>query len=498
MIRHELRRLGTSVMIYGLGGVVNRVLSFALLPVFTAYLSPADFGVLAMLGVVAMVLVPIFSLGFEAATGPCYFEGNARERKAATIWTAFTILAASSAVLAASGILWSGEISRLAFQTSRYHYPVTLTLLSACLTMLSLPWGLYLRFEERAGTFVALAAVSALISVGLSVVMVVVLRRGLLGMIEAQLLGGALTLVMYLVFTAPRVPFRFDPRLGSELLRLGMPLVPSFVFLFVIHQGNKYVLQWFHGPAAVGVYTVGFNLGLAMQLAVSAFQSAWLPYFMSFVDRKDEARVVFPRILLYYVVGVGALSVVFFLAAKPVVMVMTQPAFRGAYQAVGPSAAAQFLAGVSSILLPGLYFAKDVKYVTVVQAAAAVVAVGLDLLLIPSGGLLGAAVALMLGTLTVVVLQQAWNTWRRRVYLSVHYEWDRISAFALVYAGFAVLALWGREFPLATELSLSVSACAVLLLVLSALMTSTERQVIGSAFRRFHSVWLKAGMRPEL
>jgi len=495
MIRHELRRLGKSVLIYG---VVNRVLSFALLPMFTAYLSPTDYGILSILGVVAMVLVPIFSLGFEAATGPCYFEGNVRERKEATIWTAFTILAASALILAASGFLWSGEISRLAFRTPRYHYPVTLTLLSACLTILSLPWGLYLRFEERAGTFVALAALSALISIGLSVLMVVVLRRSVLGMIEAQLLGGVLTLLLYLVFAAPRLRFRVDLRLGRELLRLGIPLVPGFVFLFVIHQGNKYILQWFHGPASVGMYAVGFNLGLAMQLAVSAFQSAWLPYFMSFADMQDEARVLFPRILRYYVMGFGALCVLFFIAAKPVVMIMAQPAFRGAYQAVGPSAAAQFLGGMSSILLPGLYFAKDVKYVTVVQAAAAVVAVGVDLLLIPSWGLLGAAVALMVGTLATVVLQQAWNTWRKRDYLIVNHEWDRIFAFALVYVGFLTLALWGRDFPLSTELYLSVSACMGLLLALCMLLTPTERQIVGSAFRRLHSVWLRAGMKPEL
>ena len=491
MIRHELRRLGTSVLIYGLGGVVNRVLSFALLPVFTAYLSPADFGVLSILGAVAMVLVPIFSLGFEAATGPCYFEGNARERKEATIWTAFTILAASAVVLAASGILWSGEISRLAFQTPRYHYPVTLTLLSACLTMLSLPWGLYLRFEERAGTFVALAAVSALISIGLSVVMVVVLRRGLLGMIEAQLLGGALTLVLYLVFTAPRVQFRFDPRLGSELLRLGMPLVPGFVFLFVIYQGNKYILQWFHGPAAVGVYTVGFNLGLAMQLAVSAFQSAWLPYFMSFVGKQDEAQVLFPRILLYYVLGFGGLSLVFFIAAKPVVMIMAQPAFRDAYQAVGPSAAAQFLGGLFSALLPGVYFAKDVKYVAVVEAGAAIAAIGFDLILIPPFGVLGAAIALPVGALMMVALQLGWNFIRRDAYLRTQYQWERVTAFALIYVVYVVAMLWQRNFRLSAELIVSIGGILLFLPALYGLLDNSERQALGIILRWLPPAWPK-------
>src|SRR5438309_944381 len=224
-------------------------------------------------------------------------------------------------------------------------------------------------------------------------------------MIEAQLAGGALSLLLYLVLAAPRLRFRLDLRVGHELVRLGLPLIPGFVFLFVIHQGNKYVLQWFHGPDAVGVYSIGFNLGLAMALAVSAFQSAWLPYFMSFVDKRDEARTLFSRILVYYVLGFGTVSLLFFMAAKPVVMIMAQPAFHEAYQVVGLSASAQFLAGMFSVLLPGVYFAKDVRYVSVVEAGAAAIAIGLDLLLIPPFGVLGAAIALALGALAMVVLQ---------------------------------------------------------------------------------------------
>ncbi len=491
MFRHELRRLGKSVLVYGLGGVLNRFLTFLLLPVFTAYLSPAEYGVIAMLGVVAIVIIPIFSLGFEAATAPCYFEGNDQERKQATIWTAFVILCASTAVLGAVSIVFPREISQFVFQTSRYHYLVTLTLLSACLSILSQPWGLYLRFEERANIFVALAVVSSLIAIGLSVLMVVALHRGLLGMIEAQLLGGALTLLLYLALAAPRLRFRLDLRLAHELVRLGFPLIPGFVFIFVIHQGNKYVLQWFHGPEAVGVYTIGFSLGLAMQLAVSAFQSAWLPYFMSFVDKKDEARILFSRILIYYVLGFGALSVLFFIAAKPVVMIMTQPAFREAYKVVGFSATAQFLAGMFSVLLPGVYFAKDVKYVTVVEAGAAIIAVGFDLLLIPPFGLLGAAIALALGALAMVALQLAWNFIRRDAYLRTQYQWGRVSVFALIYVIYVVAMLWQRNFRLSAELIVSMGAIVLFLPALYGLLDRSERQVVGIILKRLQPAWPK-------
>ena len=497
-MKQQLGRLGKSTLVYGVGGVLNRFLNFLLLPVFTAYLSPADYGVISIVGVVAFLVTSIFSLGFGAATAPCYFESNNQARKEATIWTAFTILAVSTSVLAVVGVVFSRQISELAFQTPEYHYLVMVSLLSACLSILSEPWGLYLRFEERAKMFVTLVTISTLVSIGLSVIMVVVLRRGLLGMIEGSFIAQAFTLFLYMLVTAPGLRFRFDLTLGRELLRLGIPLIPSFAFLFVMHQGNKYVLQWFHGLEAVGVYTIGFNLGMGMGIAVNAFTNAWLPYFMSFIDKKEEARNLFGRILTYYVVGFGALNVLLFIVAKPVVMIMTQPVFHEAYKAVGFSASAQFLVGLFSILLPGVYFAKDVKYITLVQAGSALISVGFNLLLIPPFGLLGAAIALMLGTLSMVILQQAWNFRRRHDYLNVHYEWDRILAFGLVYVAYAVLMLWQRNLPLLGEVVISTVGIVLLLLVLYGLLNSSERKVVRNIAKRLRPLGIEAIGKAQL
>jgi O-antigen/teichoic acid export membrane protein len=340
--------------------------------------------------------------------------------------------------------------------------------------------------------FVALTAVSSLVSIGVSVLLVVILSRGLQGMIEGQFVSQGATLGMYLLLTAPQLRYRFSLTSGRELLSLGLPVIPGFAFLFVILQGNKYVLQWFHGLEATGVYTIGFDLGLGMGILVSAFSSAWLPYFMSFRDKQQEAQVLFGRILIYYVLGFGALSLLFFIVAKPVVMIMTQPAFHEAYKAVGFSAGAHFLAGIFSILLPGVYFAKQIKNVTLVQAGAALLAIGLDLLMIPPFGVLGAAVALIIGTLAMVVLQQAWNVTRKHDFLRVDQEWSRILTFSVVYVAYAVLMLWEREFSLPAEVVISIVGVIVLLPVLYSLLNISERQFLAAIVKPLRPAWFQA------
>jgi O-antigen/teichoic acid export membrane protein len=186
---------------------------------------------------------------------------------------------------------------------------------------------LYLQFEERVKLYVALTVMTMLVSISLSLLMVVILRRGVQGMIEAGLIAQGINLTLFSMSTISRIKFRFNLPLSKELLQLGIPMIPSFAFLFVMQASDRYILQWFKGLEIVGVYTIGYNLGLLMNLFVSAFQNAWVPYFMSFVDKRDEARALFGRILTYYVLGFGVLNLVFFIVAKPAVMLMTQPAF---------------------------------------------------------------------------------------------------------------------------------------------------------------------------
>lgn len=484
MMKQPFWRLARSTLIYGLGGILSRFATFLLLPVFTSYLTPVDFGISSMLGFIGLLLTPVFSLGLGAAMGICYFEGDDRCRKEAAIWTVFTILGISVSLLAVLGCVFAQEISLLAFRTPQYHYLVTLSILSTSLNILGIPLLLYFQFEDRAKTFVILAIFSTFIGVGLNILMVVVLERGVRGLIESILIGQVAALLVFLLPVIPVVRYRFSRTLAHEILKLGLPLIPSFAFLFVVQQGNKYILQWLKGLETVGIYTVGFNLGLMMNLMVGGFTTTWMPYFMSFINKWEEARILFGRVLTYYTFSFGGLSLLFYITARPVVMVMTNTAFHDAYKVVGLSATAQFLAGVFSIFLPAIYFAKDVRYVTLVQGISAFLAVLLNLLLILWMGMLGSAIGLVLGVLVMSILQHAWNLKRKSFYLNVQYEWNRILWFSVFYVGYIGIMLLKPNFSLIIELLISGSAIAVLPVSLYVLLNNGEREVVQKIGKR--------------
>lgn len=492
MIKEQLKRLSIGTAVYGIGQILNRFIGFLLLPLFTAYLSPVDYGVLAILGLITFMATSFFSLGIGGAAGVCYFDGNNRERKEETIWTSVFLLAGSTVFLAIFGVLFSRQISYVAFQKTDYSRLVMMTLFSSGATILASPFMLFLQFEEKAKTFVALTIVSTMFSVGLSCFLVIVLRRGVLGMVESTLIANSASLLLFASFVSVQLKVRTSFQVLRELLKIGIPLVPAFVMIFILQHANKYILQWLEGIATVGIYTIGFNIGLVMSLLVSAFQTAWLPYFMSFKERPDEARILFGRILTYYLFGFGTLSLLFFIFAKLVIMVMTQPPFLEAYTVVGLSAGASFVSGVFFIMLPGIYYAKDVKYVTVIQTISAGIEVALNILLISWYGLFGAAIALFFGFLAMVICIHAWNLRKKDTYIRIVYEWKRILQFSSIYVLFAIVMLWRRDLPLIGEGILSIVASGILAVLMYRLLNREEKNALVLFFKQVRSGKIEA------
>jgi len=479
-MRAEILALGRTSLVYGTGQVLLRVINLLLLPVFTAYLTPADYGVVSVLTLATFFLAPVFALGIPSAIGLFYYDDADPTARSRIITTAVTVLAVSGSILVLAGAATAPWLVGILFPgaTGARDLPLLLVLsiATAATANVTQPLLLQLQLERRARTFVLLTVASTLMTIGLSVAAVVGLGAGVLGLVAASFVGQLIGAGLALVLTSRGARLSFDWSVARRLLRIGIPLIPSFLFVFVILQANRYLIQVERGLDDVGIYTIGFNLGFAISIVVSGFTSAWFPFFLSYGDRQDEARPLFGRITTYYVVGIGSLALLFFMAARPAVLILTRESFHDAYLVVGASATAQFLLGLQSVLLAGVYFAKDVRSVPVIQGISAAVALVLNVTLIGWIGMAGAGIALVAGTLVMVVLQHGLNLWRG--YLRVVYEWSRLVRFGVAFVALAIAFSWPRGLPLAVEILMSAAGTAVLAVVVIRLLTPAERDLL--------------------
>jgi O-antigen/teichoic acid export membrane protein len=356
-------------------------------------------------------------------------------------------------------------------------------LLSVAASAVTQPLILGIQFRRSVSRYVWISVFTAASAGVLGFVLVALLERGLTGVLEAQLASQLLLLGLAARETMIAGRPRTDRSAARQLLRHGLPLVPSFFFLMVLLQGNQFLLKDLRGLEELGVYIVGYNLGVVMSLVVSGFTTAWLPFFLSFSRDPAAGLEQLRRAMTYYVIGLGSATLLFFAWARPVVGVLAASTYEQAHIVVGYSAAAYFLVGVFSVLLPPLYYAREVWAVTLIQAVGALAAVCLQLALIARFGVLGAGIGLTGGFLILCLLLFGWLRVHRGRYLVIRYDWPRVLGFgSVIVLGAAVFSLPARTAPL-EAVGWSAAASAVILGCAWTALRSDERRVVAAAVR---------------
>ncbi len=474
--------MGRNFLVYGLGGMFQRFMGLFLLPFFTQELTPADYGVVALIALIGVSMSGLFTLGTGNSMGVIYFRELDIARRPTIIWT-------NTLLMVFNGLFWyavlfcaAPVLSKFMFHSDRYADLIRLFLLGSVLSTIADPWLAYLRMEEKAKRYVVLTLISSLVSIGLSIWFVLVQHMSVAGVILAGTLTQGIMLLISWLVIGRKLHFKLDVTLCWPLVRIGFPSIFGLFAFLLIDYADRQMIERMVSLDALGVYSVGYSFGMVMTIAVGAFAIAWPPFFMSYLNKRDEACTIFARVLSYYLIGFGSLIVLFFSMAKPVVLLMTAPAFHDAWLVVGLVAAAYMLKGCYLIVLPGIYFAEKLHKQSAVEWVAAIVNIGLNFWLIPIYGIVGAALATFLSYLILPVL--AWTVARH--YLAVDYEWKR-----LAYISMGVLLACGLIYLLSAQFDSSLLATmlinvTVLVLFIGAaycwLITACEREQLWSKF----------------
>ncbi len=331
------------------------------------------------------------------------------------------------------------------------------------------------RLEERSTAFVSASLANILLTVAATLLLVVGLEAGPLGVIVGNFAG---TLVVYIALVGYRreqLGLQFDRGLLREMNRFGVPLMPTALLLWVTNFSDRLFLVKLADTAEVGLYSVGVRIASAMVLLLTAFRLAW-PAFAYSIEDDREARRTYAYVLTYLVLVTTWVATGLTLLSPWIVDWLTTPDFSSASRVVGPLAFAAVAFGGYIVVAIGVGRARRTQFNWVVTGAAAAVNVALNLILIPPYGMMGAAVATIAAYGTMFA-GMSW--WSQRIY-RVPYQWRRVLTAALAGAALAVVGkLVGGGLPVALVLAL---AYPLVLLPLGFYLPA-ERRAIGARLR---------------
>ena len=445
----QIGRLGKHSAIYGLGGLVSRILAVLLLPLYTRYLSTSDYGKVETLVAATTVLAIVLRGGISSAFFRFTFDSQDPVRRPAVLRTSFWFTMTMATAGLAGGLLLSGSIAHALFGAGGDWKLVAAAFVGLWAQMNYEQLTSVFRVEERSVAYVCASLANILITVGVTVALVVAFDQGPLGVIVGNFTGTLAVYLALLGYRREQLGLTFDRGLLREMNRFGMPLVPSALFLWTTNFSDRFFLVKLDGADEVGLYSVGVRIASAMVLLLTAFRMAW-PAFAYSIESDAEAKRTYGFVLTYLLVVSSWVAIALGLLSPWLVEWLTAPEFHDASRVVSPLAFAAVAFGGYIVISIGVGRAKRTQFNWVITGAAAVLNVALNLALIPPYGMMGAAIATV-AAYTLMFAGMAW--WSQRVF-PVPYQWRR-AATAVGAAGALVVAgkLLDAGLPLALGLS---------------------------------------------
>ena len=472
----QLKRLGKHSAIYGLGGLVSRILAVLLLPLYTHYLSPADYGQIETLIALTIVLTIVLRFGISSAFFRFYFDADDPSARRIVLRTSFWFTMTMATVGLVLVVALAGPISELLFGTASAASLVRASAVALWAQMNYEQLTALFRVEERSVAFVLASVANVLLTVGATILLVVMLDRGPLGVIVGNFTGTLLVYLALLGFRREQLGLQLDRRLLREMNRFGMPLVPSALLLWVTNFSDRFFLVKLTDTTETGLYSVGVRIASAMVLLLTAFRTAW-PAFAYSIRDEDEAKRTYAWVLTYLVLASTWVATGLALLSPWLVAWLAAPEFASASRVVGPLAFAAVALGGYIVLSIGVGRARRTQFNWVVTGLAAVVNVVLNLALIPPYGMIGAAIATV-AAYAVMFAGIAW--WAQKVF-PVPYQWRRVLTAA---AAGGALAVGGKLIDAGLPLAMALTLAYPLLLVPLGFYLPAERRRIRAAISR--------------
>ena len=442
-LSRELKRLGTQSAIYGLGGIVSRLVAVFLLPVYTVYLGRVGFGKIEAIVALTSVLVIVLRLGITSAFFRFYFDSEDEAHRTLVVRTSFWFTMGMATLGLAVGGIAAHPIARAMHLGDPWLVRAGFVGLWAQMNYAQLT-SLF-RVEERPVQFAIASVANVLITIGSTIALVIGAHKGAIGAVIGNFIG---TLTVYLVLLAYRryqLGFQFDRSLLRAMNRFGLPLVPAALALWAINLIDRFFIFGFKGQAENGVYSLAVRISSVIIFAMTAFQLAWPAFAYSIKDDR-EARRTYSYVLTYLLfvtcwiaLALGALA--------PWIVRLFDPHhhFGRSAEAVPLLCFATAAYSGYSVLAIGIGRMRQTQFNWVVSGFAAVVNVVLNLILIPPYGMIGAAIATLAAYVALFV-----GMWlrSRRVY-AVPYQWRRIVTLTAVAVALTVVGRVVGSLPLA-------------------------------------------------
>ncbi len=383
--------------IYTLGMILRNAVSIIMLPIYTRFLTPEDYGVLELLSMVTDFVGIILCNRIGDAIFRYYSEAKTISDKNTVISSSYVLAAGLNTLGFIIIFLLSDQIALHVFgdiETSRLIVLFAITFILEAVVIIPL---IYIRAEQRPWLFLGASVFKLMLQVSLNVYFVVILKMHVEGVIYGSIITSVIMAVILSSYLFYKIELNVSFIIVKSIIVFSLPMAVSTLGSFYLTFGDRYFLRLYSDLAEVGIYTLGYKFGFILtMLAWEPFSRVWDIEKYN-VYKLKNAIEEYQKIFLIYNIFLISVALAIALFVEDLLRVMSDPNFWPAHEIVPIILMAYIIWVWTKFCDFGILIKEKTKQFAYAELLAVVaITVGYTLL-IPLFGRMGAAYATLFG-----------------------------------------------------------------------------------------------------
>lgn len=407
---NEARRFTTDMMWVAASQLLIHALGVITLPALTKNYSSELYGVWTQTSVTVGLLTPIITLHLTTAAVrflAAEDDISTRRRQFGAMLWPIVILALIAVSLS---LFFSKDISFFIFSSTQYEKFIPLAFAWVGTGAL---FNFGIAYLRARGKIRRLALINISFSVTKMLLIVILAKAGLgLEWIMASIIIVEGLLVLFVFgFIISEIGIPWPNTNGiRRFLAFSIPQIPSGILLWVISASDRYFITHLLDLSQAGIYSASYSLGSLVSVLYSPISFVLLPFLSRFWEKGQIARVKnyleYSNKLFLALAIPGAAGL--YMLSQPLLAILTEPEYAVGGELVLLIALGVFAAGVYQINLYIMYLVENTKWLPFMILAAAAVNAGINIILIPKVGIIGAAISTIAAYFVLAAIVTIW------------------------------------------------------------------------------------------
>jgi len=412
---NSYKKLVNNSIIFGVGRLGSRIVSFLLVPLYTYYLSTGEYGTVDLTMTTVNLLIPIVSVSAYEAVLRFTMDENEEPQ----------IILSNSMTIALVG-----------FVVALFFYPIlnyfnvlqgNLVYLYMILfaQMVERVLAQYIRALGKVKMF-ALNGILLTFTTGiLNVLFLVYFGLGIVGYYWALILSYLFSSVYLIIFTDSYKDLRFsnyNKNTINDLISYSIPMIPNSLMWWLINASSRYFIRWFIGVSANGLFAVASRIPSILTIFYQVFNQAWqLSAIEEFENEKKSEfyTVIFDNLSSF--MFIGASGIIIFI--KLIFELFFAAEYFYAWRIVPFLLLGTIFSSFSTFLGTNYIAAKQTKGVFKTSVYGGIISLILNIAFIPSIGLVGAGISSMVSFFAMFLLRY----FDTRQYIELDVDWIKLA-----------------------------------------------------------------------